>query len=354
MLKEIGSEFCLESITDKSDNKLSKWLLKFGNIVLTTSGRGAIALLLKTIKPKLNTVLLPSYICESVILSFIEQGYICYFYDINKDLSPNIESIISYGDIGIFFHMGYYGFPTNSNLTDIISYLKSRSTIIIEDITHTLFSNYKRFEENDYYVASIRKWFGVPSGGLLASPSSIIKSNLRKNDDFTYIRRQALLIKSKYIISGDETLKPLYLALFAKAEKLLDEDIEPYDIDDLSRRIISTIDIDELIRKRKENFKTLAGNLNDLNKVESIFTNMPEDICPIFYPVLIINNRNEIREILINKKIYCPIHWPMPSRIKINYFKNSQQVYKTILSIPCDQRYNGRDMERVVSILKEL
>lgn len=353
---EIGGEFWLDSIQNESNDELPKWLSKYGNVVLTSSGRGAITLLLNQLKPKFKTVLMPAYICDSVILPFIEHGYSCYFYEVDENLSPNIESVNTYKEVGIFVHMGYYGFPTNFNLIEIITRLKSQSTVIVEDITHTLFSGYKRFEENDYYVASIRKWFGLPSGGLLASidNSKIIKSNLSYNESFSSMRRQAFLLKSKYFKDGDESLKTLYLDLFAKAENLLDKDVLPYSIDYISKDLIAELDVNRLTEMRRLNYNILNKSLKDVNRIESIFTDIPEEVCPMFYPVFIKNYRNEIRKKLIEEKIYCPIHWPIPDRIEINKFKRSFEVYNTILSIPCDQRYMRCDMERVVSVLKGL
>lgn len=62
---------------------------------------------------------------------------------------------MSIKNLGLFLHMEYFGFDTNSNLTSVLQELKKQSTIIVEDVTHTLFSNINRFTENDYYVGSI-------------------------------------------------------------------------------------------------------------------------------------------------------------------------------------------------------
>ena len=110
MFKEIGSEFWLDNIINVSNSNRKDWLTQFGEITLTASGRGAITLLLQQVKPKYKTALLPSYICNSMILPFIEEGYYCYFYKINYDLSPDIESIDLSKKIGIFVHMGYMVF----------------------------------------------------------------------------------------------------------------------------------------------------------------------------------------------------------------------------------------------------
>ena len=81
---EIGSEFWLNSLPNVSRNKVPKWLNKLGNSILTSSGRGAINLLLQQVNPQYKSVLMPAYICESVILPFVENGYTCYFYKIDE------------------------------------------------------------------------------------------------------------------------------------------------------------------------------------------------------------------------------------------------------------------------------
>jgi dTDP-4-amino-4,6-dideoxygalactose transaminase len=354
MLKEIGSEFWMENIPNESKNELPKWLSKFGDAVLTSSGRGAISLLLHEVQPKFKTALFPAYTCDSVILPFVEQGYKCYFYDINEKLEPDLKSIVACGDIGIFIHMGYYGFPTNTGLLKVLKDLKSKSTIIVEDITHTLFSDYERFEENDYYIASIRKWIGLPSGGFLASPRRIIKSMPQNNEFLADTRREALLIKAHYIADADETLKAQYLDLFAKGEDFLDKNLEPYHIDNLSKSIIGVLKINEIREKRADNFITLSKGLKNVEYIESVFSRLPENVCPLFYPIYINKTRSEVRQHLIEQKIYCPIHWPIPEQIDCSHFEKATKIYNKVLSIPCDQRYGEEDMNRVISALRGL
>ena len=354
MITEIGSEFWINKIPSGRQVEVPDWLSIFGNPILTTSGRGAISLLLEQVVPQFKTVLLPAFICDSVILPFIENGYSCDFYEINEDLSPNIESIKSYSDVGVFLHMGYFGYPTNSNLLSVLKHLKEHSTIIIEDVTHTLFSGLIRFQENDFYIGSIRKWFGVPTGGLVASSVFFLESSSLTNSNFSQLRTIALLNKGKYFETGDESKKDLYLNQISKAEILLDNDVNPYNIDNISLEIINSVDIVDLVSKRRENFNYLSKALKDNEYLEPLFNGLEASVCPMFYPVIIKNQRNEIRKKLTEEKIYCPIHWPIPEQIKDRNVDSTMDIYNTILSIPCDQRYGINEMERIVSVLKSL
>lgn len=358
-MKEIGSEYWLKDITSSKTSDRPHFLSSFNNIVFTTTGRGALSLMLDTVEKKVlsKNVLLPAYICESVIQPFYDRGYNCLFYDINDNLNLSID-IKDYESkkIGIFLHLGYFGFPTNANIKNQIQILKSNGTFIVEDITHSMFSKYERYPENDFYFGSIRKWFGTPGGGFLASCHHDLLEPMLKNDRFTQLRKEALLIKRQYMGSkiDEMKLKNRFLEKFAKAERILDEDTNIYQLDDLSYDMILQFNYEDLISKRRENYLYLANNLQKLNNLIVVFKELDAGTCPLFLPVIIKENRDEIRAKLANHKIYCPIHWPIHSKLAAKSFKHSYMMYNNGLSIPCDQRYGIADMKKIVSVIKSI
>lgn len=354
MNKEIGSEFWIDNVSIEHVDTMPNWLTKYGDVVLTSSGRSAISLLLEQINPKNKSVLLPAYICESVILPFINKGYKCFFYDINEDLSPKIEGIFSFNNIGIFLHIGYFGFLSNLNLINVIQKFKDESTIIVEDITHTLFSNTNNFEDNDFYIGSIRKWFGVPSGGFLASKKFVLEAPQYINEQFTKLRKESLLLKKIYIETKNITLKDKFLNQFSIAEEILDNDLKPYRIDKVSSQLVRNLDYNQLVRKRKENYLHLLRNIKKSDFLQPLFPSINDDVCPLFFPIVIKEDRNKIKKKLIEEEIYCPIHWPIPVQINMNLFENSRKLYNTELSIPCDQRYDISDMDKIINIINQL
>ena len=70
----------------------------------------------------------------------------------------------------------------------------------------------------------------------------------------------------------------------------------------------------------------------------------------MFVPI-IVENRDKLRKYLIDKKIYCPVHWPLSNYHKIKV--NDQEIYQNELSLICDQRYNLDDMKYIVDVIKE-
>ena len=96
-------------------------------------------------------------------------------------------------------------------------------------------------------------------------------------------------------------------------------------------------------RIRQENARVLYEGLG--NRVKFMFPVENMD-CPLFVPILL-PNRNEVRAHLTKNEIYCPVHWPKPEGCDSN-------IYDLELSLICDQRYGIEDMERIVSVIKEV
>jgi hypothetical protein len=347
---EIGSEFWIDNnnLVEDSD-EIPSWLSRFGNVVLTTSGRGAISLLLEQVKPRVKRALLPSYICDSVILPFEQAGYELTYYDVDRTFKPTDMDLIKNSNTGVFLHMGYFGFSTNKILSDLISKLKSESVITIEDVTHTLFSEQSKPIKSDFIIGSIRKWFGIPSGGFLASDKIMKFELIDANVDFINIRMSSLHQKFEYINSGNESMKATYLSGFNRVEQILDEDIKPYKIDHESELIIKNLDNKELQSDRQRNYDFLLKHLRDVDGIEVIFNDVENDVTPMFFPIYVKSNRDELRRRLIEKEIYCPVHWPTPKQVNGHLNIATKSIYDSILSIPCDQRYQIEDMRRIIN-----
>ncbi|MGO5052609.1 DegT/DnrJ/EryC1/StrS family aminotransferase [Lachnospiraceae bacterium LCP25S3_G4] len=352
---EIGSEFWFDNSLKAKTN--DQWSSTIPHMVLTSSGRGSLTLLLQKIDPVVKTVLLPAYICQSILVPFETLNYRIMFYALDKNLMPVLDTIDMTQKIGVFFHIGYFGFQTNQNLREIIKKMHENSTIIIEDITHTMFSNIKRMHENDYYFGSIRKWLGIISGGILVSKDHRINDKLPEHTQFIAVREEAMELKSYEMSRGNENKEKRYLTLFNQGEELLEKDFEVYSIDSNSRDRVEFLDIKKLISRRKENFKTLDNNIRQIEWIEPVFSELYEYVCPLFYPIYIKGDRDYVKKKLCEEKIYCPIHWPIPRQVsrynRVN-LKTTFDVYHQILSIPCDQRYKKRDMERIVAVLQEM
>lgn len=53
------------------------------------------------------------------------------------------------------------------------------------------------------------------------------------------------------------------------------------------------------------------------------------------------------------KNIYCPVIWPIPQEAK-NVCAVSEYTAENMLALPCDQRYDAKDMKYIAKTLIEL
>lgn len=316
---EIGSEFNSKSIENGEGISFPK------SGTLTFSGRTAIETVLKETFG-VNTALLPSYCCDSVIEPFRKAGISVSFYDVNHKDGLKINL---FQNADVLFWCNYFGFETE---------MPNFNGIIIEDITHSLLSDVSHNKRSDYWVASLRKWEPIYCGGYC----SVNKKLKSPPDEFLTLKANAMNLKTEYLLNSDEQKKKMFLSQFKKSNKWLADNYSDLGIDEFSKAYIENVPVAEQREKRRKNAHVLYAGLK--NKVDFLFEEKEMD-CPIYVPIIIHKNRSAVLQSLIEKRIYCPTHWPHPKA------ECESNLYDSELSLICDQRYNENDMERIVSAL---
>lgn len=322
-MREIGSEF--QRVPPDSGRGLI--YPRHGSLVF--SGRTAIEAVLKKTACA-HTVLLPSYCCDSMILPFRDAGIDVQFYKVEWDEGLKIEID---GSADILMWCNYFGFQSpRFSFPDF-------DGVIIEDITHSLLSTIPSHPQSDYLVASLRKWEPVNCGGYC----SVEVDGKIPPDEFITLRTAAMELKTEYLNDLDVEKKPKFLKMFTDSNHWLAKNYSGLGIDRFSREYIGSVDMEKQRRIRRENARALYEGLQD--KVQFMFPVVDMD-CPLFVPILL-EHRDKVRAHLTKNEIYCPVHWPKPEGCESN-------IYNQELSLICDQRYGIEDMERIVSVIKEV
>jgi dTDP-4-amino-4,6-dideoxygalactose transaminase len=354
VFKEIGSNFWLEpeelELCGTRDRQFH-YLNKNEHAVYTSSGRGAISLVLENIHVARRVVLLPLYTCDSVIMPFLNKGYDVYFYGVSDDLAANkdefAKSVEKYGPGVVLLH-AYFGFDTLRRLRPLYSRLRERGIIVIEDITHSLFSAFSK-EGADFYVASLRKWFALPDGGVaIPGHDEFDRVPKRGHEELVAVNVRAIRLKDEYTKSMRPELKEEYRRLFYSTEAMLDRDCGVYAMSETARSILSRMDFQALAEVRRRNFKYLLDHLPRDPRLVPVFAELPAGVAPLYFPVFVDGDRAKLRAFLAEAEIYAPVHWEIPAACSPHSNEASAYVYQHILSIPCDQRYADRDMERIL------
>jgi dTDP-4-amino-4,6-dideoxygalactose transaminase len=323
------------------------------DLFYTSSGRGAISLALNQKAIKGRKALLPVFTCESVIKPFIDCGFEPYFYEIEKDLTLSYEKLnkmIKTIHPSVLFLQSYFGFNTLLEIRNFLPQLKEEhDLVIIEDITHSWLSCYKK-SGADYYVVSLRKWLELPDGGLLISTNETIDTAHVINAEDSLVVdlfSRASALKHEYTQTLNPEIKPEFRKLFYRIEEILDNQTGIKKISSVSKYILTDSDFESIKRKRRENYLTLLKITSLTSLCRPVFNNQPEDVVPLYFTVFIDSHREVIQKQFAEQNIYAPVLWPVPDCLSRHDLLKSNNLYEKLLCIPCDQRYSPEDMKRI-------
>lgn len=346
-LKEIGSEFYFEKPTHEENGFFDRFR---ADVVHMMSGRTAIRFVLEDFswQDDKKVAYLPAYTCPTTIEPFLKAGYQVTYYDVDSAFRPMFDKGLM-KSVSVVYIEGYFGFANYDE--PFLRECKRAGIKIIHDTTHTLFSDDGIFSNADYFIGSLRKWFGIPAGGIAACLSGgFLAKPASADPKYTDMRLKALSLKSDYIITGDLNTKTQVMQLFSDAEEHLCGNYHMQAADELSIRLAMQFPIQEMILRRRENYCYLLENLPSVHDVKPAFADLPEGTCPLFFPVFS-KKRDSIKSALVANKIYPPIHWPISEAINVDEYPNAKRIYQTILSLPCDQRYKIDELKRVCEVL---
>ena len=317
--KPIGGYFELELAEEKAH--LYPEALKF------QSSRASFYALLKSGMP--DRVWVPRYICDSMLLPIQALSIPIQFYDLTEDLKVNESVVLKEGDWIVY--VNYFGVCAKQE-NDLLK--RFNPAQVIFDHSQAFFAPPLKCLATIY---SPRKFFGVPDGGYLMTNIAI--NEPVEADSQVQSRCEHLLLRL------DSHIQQGYKA-FNKSEESFN-DVQPYKMAKLTTRLLTSIDYKTIKNKRNHNFLWLHERLRHLNLFK---LNVPLVDGPLCYPLLIENS--EIKMQLLKKRIFIATYWKeVQKRVEVN----SKEYFfvENMLPIPCDQRYNEKDMSFIVdSILK--
>ena len=354
-MTEIGSYYEYDYSVE-NNNEVQTPLFIPSNITdftYTFSGRSAIELALINIMESqdIKRVYMPSYCCSSMLSSFIKHGIDITYYDVSIN-SNGLTYHIDYSqDVDLFFAMSYFG--VEHSMDEVIKKFKSLGTIILEDITHRLLSEISFSKYADYGVASLRKWFAIPTGGLLVSKTNInIKPN-KKSDIFVQDQIKAMELKTSYL-NENKVEKEAFFKLYNRLNQEIQEIDYLFKIDKTSEQILHKLDVNNIKQIRKENARIMYENLRQYSLINMLQETVDlSQMTPLYVPIIVQSKeiRDKLVKHLIDNQIYCPVHWPKPTEINLNNRNNA--LYEQEISLICDQRYSRNDMRKIIEKIGE-
>jgi dTDP-4-amino-4,6-dideoxygalactose transaminase len=361
-MKYIGGEIEIkESDYNKSANNLNVFDHNFS---FYSTGRTAIKYIFKSINPK-YPILLPSFLCESIIQPYKEMDLEYNFYKIKKDLSIDMEflrTLLKNDDFSALYFINFFGFIDNAfNLNELKKIQKD--LIIIEDCTHSTFIPNlvtNKVYKGDIVFGSLRKTLAVSDGAFILNNENFsIEKPASPDTEFAKLKQLGKTLRWYNLNEiKNPSIDNIYLDLLKFAEDRLNDKIPDTRISNVANQILLNTDFSEIFYKRRENYKTLYNkfiNDNSINEVGYCIKKISNSEMPYMLPYFVKKgNRNRIRNLLRENGVFTSIIWELPNELDRQTYQESFELSDGILCFPIDQRYDSRDMHSVYLTLKDI
>jgi hypothetical protein len=313
-MREIGGYFELDQFIKRP---------YYNKMIELNTGRNAVIYLVKA--KGIKKIYIPHYLCDSI--SGILDRYAVEYekYSIDKNFHPIFEQKLDTNEF--LYIVNYFGQIDN---TTIKRFSEKYGSIIIDN-TQSFFQ--KPIVGIDT-IYSLRKYFGLPDGAYLSTDCFLDEEleNEKSSHRMRHILGRFEEDASKYYENyktNDESFKTLSLNRMSR----------------ISQNVLGAIDYEKVRSRRNDNFMHLEQRLSNSNLLD---IRTPEG--PFCYPYYM-ENGLEVKTKLAEKKIYIPTLWPNVLTDSLADTLAYDYAAK-ILPLPCDQRYDIADMDRIIKELK--
>ncbi|MBQ6846154.1 MAG: hypothetical protein IJO61_03385 [Oscillospiraceae bacterium] len=360
MLKEIGSNFWLnpDSITESDKHiDISSLGIHGQDSVFLSTGRGAQLYVLKDIEaytPDIRKVaLIPPFTCRTVIEPFMKMGYKLHSYPVDDKLITTSDmlkgAIDEYAPSIVLIHR-YFGFDTLKDCDALIAQERAKGILFIEDRTQNIFSDFECLSV-DYVIGSLRKWAGLPDGGFASSKKRfLLDKPTQYNSELMHSKLHAMFAKYEYMINNRGE-KQDFLSQYSDAEVILNAEDELYGISPASEAVFCSLNVNELKKKRRSNYTIIYNELKNSVGIKVLMPALSDCETPLYF-VLYVADRDKLQNKLREESIYAPVVWPL-SDISPDVCEEALDIYRHVLCIPIDQRYDESDMDRICKCIKQ-
>lgn len=277
---------------------------------------------------KNSYVLLPSYLCPSILKPFQDRNTKYAFYRIDANLSPDINHLkeLLNKDVKAVLFIDYMGKSQIENVLPLHSALAKKGVKIIQDCVQTIYIDADKIY-GDYAFNSFRKT--TPFEGSVIISKNKMKICFTKGLHYKFLFYKRIGQILRYFHIHYNIFKPLFFLRFIeKAEELYQAPVI-YKLPRMNKYLIRKIDFKQLIEKHKVNYNILLEMFRRL--VPRTLQSSNFDPFAFF---MVINNRDSIRKFLNENGVFCPIHWALSNEINKADFRESHDISAKALTIP--------------------
>lgn len=327
-----------------------------------------------------SAVLIPAYHCGSMVEPALWLNTEVLLYHLEPNLSPiqqHLEKLIANATkpIRAMLLPHYFGFP--QDVDHWRAFCDTHNMKLIEDCAHAFFGTSAEGRPlgtiGDYAVASVRKFFGSPDGGILIGenilPATLSTTQPSVFHEFHAIMQAAMLsaesgrlgIIGKLILQLDDwrsMLKRNSLPTLAPSP-IKEPKTRKWNWFDPALMGVRGLAVSQALMKhsrvqyigevRRRNYSRLVEGIVKIQGVEPLFSELPDHVVPYMVPVLLESGESNFDRI---KRAGIPVwRW---EELAESDCAVSQRYRLQLLQIPCHQDLTSNEIDWIINQLSEI
>lgn len=293
----------------------------------------------------IGRVLLPSYLCPSIVKTFERSGITWAFYRVNEDFSIDLADLAQKCvRFQAVYFINYFGFFHSPETQNAFRQMQQNGTLVIEDNAQAGFQDHPI---GDFALNSIRK-LAAFDGGYLTT----------RQDVSPYLQRYSG-VPNRRLPLIREYRKRLYHYLFDRTgsydelNQLFQRAEEYYETDPVvlgdpeERGKIERLDWQGIRQIRRANFTYLMEWVTSIPEITPIYAELQAGQAPFGLPVYFSGvARDPVYEALGEAGIGLTIHWDeLRTDPRTNQDPLAVAMAGRILTLPIDQRMTHKQMD---------
>lgn len=290
------------------------------------SGRAALELLLRNLPRRPRCLWLPRFSCNTLLQPAEHLGIPVRRYSCDDRLRPLLPTDMAESDALVLIN--YFGLTAQA----VADAAARHNGPVLVDATTAFGAEMPDGADGIFY--SFRKFLPVADGGAALARYPLTKRP-RATDDSS--RRMEFLYIRAHL--GAEAA--------AEAARRAEDSLSgpPLRLSPQTRALIFRIGVNAAAERRLRNYRLLHTALAPLNRLE-----LPETpaSAPMHYPL--VSGIPDLRDSLIDNGIALPLYWQEVVD-ETEAYETENQLARTLLPLPLDQRYGDTDMERLIQLI---
>ena len=301
----------------------------------------------------IKNILLPSYLCPTIVTTLERGGLTCDYYQINPDFSIDLDDLAqkTVEHQAVYF-INYFGFLHPMAARNYLASLRQQGIVVVEDNAQAGFTDHTT---GDFVFNSMRK-LAAYDGGYLITPFDVMPyvkkyqgcSNRRCENRRLPVIREYRERLADYLFQGKDIYDELE-QMYKLAEYYYETDLV-IEGDLQERRQIEKLDWKGIKQVRRENYLYMLSLISGLSELSPLYPVLQKEIMPLGLPVYVSAvSRDWLLDQLGNSGIGLTIHWDeLLGDPRLNGNPVAVSMASKILTLVIDQRTSHKQMDYLV------